>query len=289
MICQGANPNVTFYCTADVGNTGIMMKRILSSAFALLLAAPAAANPADGVVELDILPGWRTDQGTHMAGLHISLAPGWKTYWRVPGDGGIPPRFAWTGSENLNAVALHWPVPDVSHINNMRSIGYSGSVVIPVEFDLENASAAARMKGEVQIGVCEEICIPVVLHFDAELPAGGRRDPNIVASLIDRPRTATEAGVGAVSCAIAPIEGGLRVIAEIPMPPMGRDEEVVIESGDQRVWVSEPSTWREHGTLFAASDMIHIERDGFTVNRSDMRITVIAGGQSVDIQGCAAG
>ncbi|WP_375280022.1 protein-disulfide reductase DsbD domain-containing protein [Pseudooctadecabacter sp.] len=270
-----------------------MTHRILNLALAALTALPfanaLAANPADGVVELEVLPGWRTQAGTHMAGLEITLAPGWKTYWRVPGDGGIPPRFAWDGSENLQGVALHWPVPEVSRINNMRSIGYEGIVVIPVELALDDAGAPARMAGRVQIGVCEEICVPVMLSFDAALPVDGRRDAAIVASLVDRPRTVAEAGVGDVSCAIAPIDGGLRVIAEIPMPPMGTDEEVVIESGDQQVWVSEPHTWREGRSLFASSDMIHVDRDGFTVNRSDMRITVIAGGQSVDIRGCAAG
>ena len=58
-----------------------MMKRMLSSVFALCVVAPVWAGPADGVVELEVLPGWRTDNGTHMAGLQLSLADGWKTYW----------------------------------------------------------------------------------------------------------------------------------------------------------------------------------------------------------------
>jgi len=255
---------------------------------AVMIAGTAQAGPADGVVELDILQGWRTDRGTHMTGLRITLAPGWKTYWRVPGDGGIPPRFAWNGSENIDGVAFHWPVPEVYHINNMRSIGYEDVVVIPLELAVPDGAAPVRVAGQVQIGVCEEICVPVTLSFDALLPLQGGRDPAIVAALIDRPQTAQEAGVGQVTCAISPINGGLRVIAEIPMPPMGADEDVVIESGDQQVWVSEPHTWREGGSLFASSDMIHVDRDGFTVNRSDMRFAVISDGQMVDLQGCAA-
>ncbi|SLN53615.1 hypothetical protein PSJ8397_02791 [Pseudooctadecabacter jejudonensis] len=267
------------------------MTRILSPVLAALAlaaaTAPLSANPAEGVVDLEILPGWRTDQGTHMAGLQFTLAPGWKTYWRVPGDGGIPPRFAWNGSENLSGVALHWPVPEVSHINNMRSIGYSDIVIIPVELALDDADAAARMAGQVQIGVCEEICIPVMLPFAADLPAGGRRDPSIIASLVDRPQTEREAGVRSVSCAIEPIDGGLQVTAAITMPQIDRTEEVVIEAGDQQVWVSEPSTWRTAGTLYAKSDMIHVNGQGFALDRSNMRITVLADGQSVEIQGCS--
>ncbi len=271
-----------------------MMTRFSLSLAALcatlpVLTGPALAGPADDVVTLEVLPGWRTNDGSHMAGLHISLAPGWKTYWRVPGDGGIPPRFAWDGSENWDDVDFHWPVPKVSYINDLRSIGYEGTVVVPVEVALGDASAPARLAGQVQIGVCEEICVPVLLTFDAELPTGGRRDPAIIAALIDRPQTAAEAGVGAVRCSIAPLADGLQVTASITMPPLGNDEAVVIETGDQQVWVSEPDTWRDGGTLFAQSDMIHVNGGGFALDRSDMRITVLAGTQAVDIEGCAAG
>lgn len=265
------------------------MKRLLSSVAALCVACPVFADPTEGVVDLQVLPGWRTDDGTHMAGLEISLAPGWKTYWRVPGDGGIPPRFAWDGSQNLGEVAFHWPVPEVHHINNLRSIGYEGIVVIPVEISLNDASAPARMAGQVQIGVCEEICVPVLLSFDAELSVDGRRDPAIIASLIDRPQTAQEAGVSDVTCIIEPIDDGLQVTASIAVPPVGQNEEVVIETGDQQVWVSEPDTWRTGDVLHAQSDLIHVNGGAFALNRSDMRITVFGGNQSVDIQGCAAG
>ena len=266
-----------------------MMNRLLTAFAALCVASPVLSGPADDVVELEVLSGWRTSDGTHMAGIQITLAPGWKTYWRVSGDGGIPPRFAWDGSENLESVAFHWPVPEVHHINSLRSIGYEGVVVIPVEVSLSDASSAARMTGQVQIGVCEEICVPVTLPFDATLAPDGRRNPAIVASLIDRPKTAQEAGVTAVSCEISPIDDGLQVTASITMPAIPGNEEVVIEAGDQQVWVSEPDTWRDGETLFAQSDMIHVEGGGFALNRSEMRITVLAGGQSVDIQGCAVG
>lgn len=266
-----------------------MKTRILTSVLALCVAVPLSAGPADGVVELEVLPGWRTSDGTHMAGLRVQLAPGWKTYWRAPGDGGIPPRFAWSGSENLSGAAFHWPVPEVFHQNDMRSIGYSDTVIIPVELTLPESSAGARMRGEVQIGICDEICVPVMLSFDAELPPTSTRDPAIVAALLDRPRTAAEAGVGAVNCAIDPIENGLRVTTRVAMEPIGSNEDVVIEAGDQQVWVSEPYTWRDGDALFARSDMIHVKGGGFALNRSEVRITVISGGQSVDIQGCDAG
>lgn len=255
----------------------------------LCLASPVLAGPTDGVVQIDILPGWRTDSGTHMAALQVTLAPGWKTYWRVPGDGGIPPRFAWDGSENLNGVSFHWPTPQVYHINTMRAIGYEGVVVIPIEVTLSDSGAPARMAGRVQIGVCEDICVPMLLDFDAVLPVSDARDGAIVASLVDRPRTAAEAGVNSATCSILPIDKGLQMTVAIAMPQLGPVEEVVIETGDQEVWVSEPETARRGDILSAQSDMIHVNGGSFTLNRSDVRITVFSGGQSVDIHGCTAG
>ena len=270
-----------------------MFARTLTSALALSLAqsvavGPVLADPADGVVELEVLSGWRTEAGTHMAGLQLRLAPGWKTYWRAPGDSGIPPRFGWQGSQNITGAAFHWPVPDVSYQNGMRSIGYTDVVVVPVEVALSDAGEEARMRGQVQIGVCEDICVPVLLDFDAVLPVAGGRDAAIVAGLLDRPRTAVEAGVGDVTCSVTPTQNGIEITTRVEMAPMGRRENVVIEAGDQQVWVSEPQTWREGGALFATSDMIHVNGGGFALNRSDVRITVLAAGQAVDIQGCAA-
>ncbi|HCP80731.1 MAG TPA: hypothetical protein DIT67_03780 [Octadecabacter sp.] len=266
-----------------------MTSKILSSVLALWMAAPALAGPTDGVVELEILEGWRTGNGTHMAGLQVRLAPGWKTYWRAPGDGGIPPRFGWQGSSNFDGVSMHWPVPEVFHQGDMRSIGYSEAVVIPLELNVTDQGAPVQMRGQLQIGICDEICVPVLLDFDALLPVDGARDPMIVAALLDRPQTAQEAGVGAVTCSIAPIEDGLQLTTRVAMSPLGVSEDVVIEAGDQQVWVSQPETWREGDALFARSDMIHVNGGSFALNRSQVRITVMAGGHSVDIQGCDAG
>jgi hypothetical protein len=71
------------------------------------------------------------------------------------------------------------------------------------------------------------------------------------------------------------------------MKATGGDETVVIRSGDQQVWVSQPGLSVEN-TLFSRSDMIHVNGGGFALNRSDVRITVLAGSKAVDIRGCDA-
>ena len=68
--------------------------------------------------------GWQMQNGHHMAGLSLQLAPDWKTYWRAPGEAGIPPLFDWSGSTNVQSVRVHWPSPVVFHLNGMQTIGY---------------------------------------------------------------------------------------------------------------------------------------------------------------------
>ncbi|MEM9552608.1 MAG: protein-disulfide reductase DsbD domain-containing protein, partial [Pseudomonadota bacterium] len=76
------------------------------------------------VVQVEVLDGGETAHGTVMTALRLTLADGWKTYWRAPGDAGIPPSFNWRGSRNVGEVAITWPTPQVFNDYGMRSIGY---------------------------------------------------------------------------------------------------------------------------------------------------------------------
>ncbi len=253
-----------------------------------VLATSAAAQSLDGVATLDVLPGWRAADGTHMAGLHITLAPGWKTYWRAPGDAGIPPQIDFSSSDNVASARFLWPVPEVFDQGGMRSIGYDGGVVIPVALTPQ-AGGAMTLSGMLDIGVCEEICVPVQLPFSLTLPEAGARDPQIVASLVDRPLTASEAAVTGATCAVRPSADGLTVTATLTMPQAGRREEVVIEAGDARIWVSEPDVSRRGDQLTATVDMVHVAGGAFALDRSGVRVTVLGSDHAVDIQGCSAG
>lgn len=268
-----------------------MMHRLARAAtLALCLLSPAIApaqtGVADGIVSARILPGWRTDAGTHMAGLEITLAPGWKTYWRAPGDAGIPPEFFWQHSQNVSDLRLHWPVPEVSHINGMRSIGYSGHVVIPLEFTTPGKGQDAMIAGEVEIGVCADICIPVRLPLIAELPPEGQRTAEIVAALVDRPATATEAHAGRLTCRVTPTASGLRLDVSLRLPATGGAEEVVIEAVDPSIWVSEPETRRDGDTLLASAEMLDMDGGAVALDRSRLRMTVLGADRTVDLVGC---
>jgi len=265
------------------------MKRLLSLILLMFaLSNPVAAQDLSGVAQVEILPGWRDAGGQHTAGIRIVLAPGWKTYWRAPGDAGIPPVFDWFGSENLNKITPAWPTPEVFRISGIRSIGYQQTLVVPLTIETRDADAPVRLKGRLMIGVCEEICVPTEFEFDVSLPAGGGRDSQIIAAIIDRPKTAQQAGVGQVSCIAAPMTDGIRLTATVQMPVLGPDEEMVIEAGDPLIWVSEPDISRQGNQLTASADLFHVTERAFGLDRSAIRITILAKGAAVDIRGCPA-
>ncbi len=267
-------------------------RRLCALALALLsLTGPALAGggmPKE-VVRGDVLPGWTTSDGTRMAAIRLTLAPGWKTYWRAPGDAGIPPTFDWTKSDNLGAIRYHWPSPDVFDAYGLRTIGYKDSLVLPVEIRPKRPGQPVRLRGEMQLGVCETICIPARVRFDAPLTGQGQSDPAIHAALADTPLPARRAGVGAVECSLEPISDGLQLTARVKMPKLSGTEIALVETGDPRVWVSEPVSKRSGDTLTIRADLVPPTGKPLALDRSALRFTVLGRGKSVDIRGCTPG
>lgn len=262
-----------------------MTRRLLTLAACLLgLASPAAAQ--NDVARAEFIPGWRQADGSHVAGVLIDLQPGWKTYWRAPGEAGIPPRFDWAGSRNIGALRPVWPTPSVMDQNGMTSVGYPGDVVIPFVIRPDRPSGDIEVQARMELGVCKDICIPAALGFAGTLPARGTRDPRLVAALVDRPLAASEARVGKVTCQISPAKGGLQLQAEIAMPSAGGREFVVVEAANPSVWVAEARTTRTGNTLRATTEMAHVSGKPFALDRSGLRFTVLGSNYAVDIKGC---
>jgi hypothetical protein len=81
----------------------------------------------------------------------------------------------------------------------------------------------------------------------------------------------------------------MQIEARVTMPSAGGREEAVIEAGQDAIWVSEPKTKRQGGQIVAVSQMYHSAGPAFSINRSDVRITILGSTHSVDIRGCTAG
>ena len=267
-----------------------MRKNMLISAVLATLPTFGAAQGYADKAQFEVLTGWRTAAGDHISALKITLAPGWITYWRAPGEAGIPPQFTFTSDSGITSITPHWPVPDVFDDAGLYSIGYYDSVVFPLTVDTGDVSGDIPISGEVTIGVCEEICIPVSFSFDTVLPQVGAPDAAITAALADAPLTRSEASVAHVICVIDPISDGLRMTTQIDVPPSGTSEFVVIEPSDPRIWVSQAEVMRDGNRLSATVDMVHPSGQPFAIDRSGVRITDLAtDGQAIDLHGCSAG
>ncbi|OIP84826.1 MAG: hypothetical protein AUK37_05210 [Rhodobacterales bacterium CG2_30_65_12] len=261
---------------------------LLATALTALTITPAMAESHDGAhAAVELLPGWRTADGSHMAALRITLAPGWKTYWRAPGEAGLPPQFDWSGSDNLAEVRLHWPLPEVFTSSGLTTLGYHDELILPLEIIPAAAGEDVRLDGVLAMGVCRDICMPFQSDVSAVLPAeSASPDPRIASALDRRPDSAEEAGVVSSRCAVKPIADGLRVTARIDMPAIGPHEMTVIEAPRADIWVSEAVTRRAENMLTATADLVPPEAQPFELDLHALRFTVLAEGRAVDIAGC---
>ena len=105
-------------------------------------------------------------------GLELKLKPGWKTYWRSPGDAGLAPAVDWKGSGNLTSGKLNWPAPHRFTILGLETFGYKDAVVFPIDGIPATPGKALDLKAKVDLLVCEKLCVPKTLDLTLTLPAG---------------------------------------------------------------------------------------------------------------------
>jgi DsbC/DsbD-like thiol-disulfide interchange protein len=135
------------------------------------LAGDASAWDGDQRAAVRLIAG--AQRGTvRRAGIEIRLAPGWKTYWRYPGDSGIPPRFDFSHSKNVKSVTVRYPAPHRLTDESGTSIGYKHGVVFPLDIVPQNAAQPVVLAVIADYAVCEKICIPA--EGKAELNVTGR-------------------------------------------------------------------------------------------------------------------
>jgi DsbC/DsbD-like thiol-disulfide interchange protein len=101
-----------------------------------------------------------TSRKSFLAGVEVTLDEGWKTYWRMPGDAGVPPNFEWKGSTNAAKIAVHFPAPTRMQEAGAQTIGYKKAVTFPVEVVPGDPTAPVRLELKLELGICREICIP---------------------------------------------------------------------------------------------------------------------------------
>jgi DsbC/DsbD-like thiol-disulfide interchange protein len=137
-------------------------------------AADASAWSEDARAGMRLIAGSaRADDASLRAGVELKLAPGWKTYWRYPGDSGVPPRFDFAGSTNVKTVTVAWPAPHRFTDESGTSIGYKNDVVFPLRVVPRDRGKPVSLHLKLDYAVCEKLCVPA--EGRAELALGGGR------------------------------------------------------------------------------------------------------------------
>ncbi len=106
-------------------------------------------------------------------GLHQDIKPGWHTYWKNPGDSGLPTEIDWELSEGTTVSDIVWPYPHRKSVESIINYGYEDQVVL-----LSRVTPPADLKpgenftiiADASWLVCEEVCIPESGKAEITLP-----------------------------------------------------------------------------------------------------------------------
>ncbi len=150
--------------------------RIVVALVLLLAASPAAASQtawqevAPGVRLRLIADDVEQPDGSALAGLEIQMPGNTKTYWRVPGESGIPTSFDIGGSNGIASLSPVWPYPVIDHAAGYTDYVYYGPTVLPLS--LKVVGDAPVLAASVTMGICSDVCTPVTASFTLPLRFG---------------------------------------------------------------------------------------------------------------------
>src|SRR4051794_5260544 len=142
-------------------NAGFAAAVVASLISPLARAEDASLWVKDSHSAVRLLAGSRSG-AVLLGGIAFQLQPGWHTYWRNPGDSGVPPRFDFSGSENIETVTVLWPAPTKFDDGaGGISLGYEKQLVLPLRIVSRAADRPVTLRADINYAVCEKICIPV--------------------------------------------------------------------------------------------------------------------------------
>lgn len=145
---------------------------IIKVIFALVVASSSGTAPAFAAespwvsghkTKARLVSGKASQEGErHLAFVEIVLEPGWKTYWRAPGDaGGLPPSFDWSKSTNLASADVMFPAPQRFIDKSGNTIGYHDGLILPVAIAPTNDGEPVALAVDLQYGICKDVCVPI--------------------------------------------------------------------------------------------------------------------------------
>jgi DsbC/DsbD-like thiol-disulfide interchange protein len=159
------------------------------------------------------------DRAALRAGIELRLGNGWKTYWRYPGDSGVPPRFDFSKSTNVKSVAVRWPAPHRFTDENGASIGYKNSVMLPLDIVPADPKQPVTLRLTLEYAICEKLCIPAAGSATLTVPTPSSFDRALAAAQAHVPRAATLGGNSPLAVrSVVHEPGSSRVVVEVAAP-----------------------------------------------------------------------
>lgn len=233
------------------------MRKTVLTLITLLLGAnppPALAASSDWFEmqsgRIRLVTAGTSDEGGQLKGmLEIDLLPGWKTYWRDPGDAGVPPQIDVSASTNIASAEFFFPPPERHDDGSFKWAGYDEKVALPITFILKSPGETALIEADVFLGVCETICIPAQTKLTLD-PASDAENPEdiaaVAAAFAALPAPATpEFGVSSVR------KDGSKLIVEAKFPGDPASAEFFL-AGEEGYAFGTPERIGENGrTLFS--------------------------------------
>jgi DsbC/DsbD-like thiol-disulfide interchange protein len=197
---------------------------LAATVFASSLAMEARAQDAspwqkDGHSAVRLLAGSRSG-AVLLGGIAIQLQPGWKTYWRTPGDSGVPPRFDFSKSENIEAVTVLWPAPTKFDDGaGGHSLGYHNQIVLPLRIVAKNADKPVTLRAEINYAVCEKLCIPVEASAELSFTSvASTEDSALFAALDTVPKPASVGDPNPMTIRDVKRDGKSSVVVDVVSP-----------------------------------------------------------------------
>jgi DsbC/DsbD-like thiol-disulfide interchange protein len=193
---------------------------LLASSLALdARAQDASPWQRDGHSAVRLLAGSRSG-AVLMGGIAFQLEPGWKTYWRTPGDSGVPPRFDFSKSENVEAVTVLWPAPmKFDDGAGGYSLGYNNQVVLPLRIVAKSADKPVTLRADINYAVCEKLCIPVEASAELAIASvASTEDSALFAALDTVPKPANVGDPNPLTIRDVKREGKSTVLVDVAVP-----------------------------------------------------------------------
>ena len=225
------------------------------------------------------------DGGTQRLGIHFRMNPGWKIYWRSPGDAGFPPHPDWSGSDNLDRAELSWPAPERFSVIGLETLGYRDEVVLPVDATVAEAGRALSLRARIPYLTCDDVCVPYVADLALRLPAGAVTN-SVETALIEKyaalvPRG--DAGRPIRVASAAAVGGEVTRALEVTLAadaPLSRPD-IYVEGPEG--WAFGAPDYRigdDGKTAFARIAALAPPREGGSLAGREIRFTVVDGARA---------